>query len=96
MRPSECVGVEDGLGEGLWGFLGEVVADAAGYGPMSIFADELAGIGAGVGMRSAVRIAFKGDGGDDDGRAFGEALFQTVKPGIASGKAKTSLTVKAK
>src|SRR5215472_18325622 len=50
----ERVDVEDRLGEGLRGFLGQVVPDAARDRPVLVLACELAGVSAWVRVRRAV------------------------------------------
>src|SRR3954451_11427418 len=61
-----AVGVDDGLGKGLRCFLRQVVADAAGNQAIVVAARELLGVGAWIGMRRAVGVAFHRDGWDAD------------------------------
>ena len=48
-------------GEGLWGFLRQIVPDAALDDPVLIFAGELLGIGAGLRVRRAIGVALHRD-----------------------------------
>ena len=65
-------------GKGLRRFLRQIVPDAARDQPVRIFAREFLGIGTRVRMRRAIGIAFEGDGGHRDDRAFGKPLVQIV------------------
>jgi hypothetical protein len=55
----------------LWGFLRQVVANAAFDNSVLIFAGEFAGIGSGVRVWCAVGVAFERNGEHVDGRALG-------------------------
>ena len=46
--------VDDGFGEILWGFLRQVVPDAAGDRPVRVLAGELLGIGTRIRVRGTV------------------------------------------
>lgn len=83
----EGVGVDYGLGKGLRGFLGEIVADAAGDEAVIVFAGEPGAIGGAVGVDGAVGVAFESDGGDGDYGCGGEALFVIVVFVFAFGEA---------
>ena len=63
---SKAVDIDDRLGEGLWGFLRQIVPNAALDDPMFIFAGEFTSIDAPVRMRCAVVVTFQGDGGHGD------------------------------
>src|SRR5215472_527409 len=78
LHRSEAAGVGDRLGEGLRGFLGQVVPYAAEDGPVRVLAGEFAGIGAGIGVWCAVGVALEGDGGHGDTREFSEPPLQIV------------------
>src|SRR5438105_13392571 len=73
---SRSVDVDHGLRKGLRGFLRQIVPDAAGDGPVRIFARKFPGIGTGVQMRRTVGITFEGDGGHGDDRALGKPLVE--------------------
>ena len=75
---SNLGGLDGRFGKGLWRFLRQIMPDAAFDDPVRIFAGEFLGIGAGIGVRCTVGIAFKGDGGHSDDRHFGKPLFQIV------------------
>ena len=77
------VGVDDGLGEFLGCFLGQVLPDAALDHTVRVFTREFLGVGAGVRVRSAVGVALEGDGGHGDGRKGGEPPLRTVVRRIA-------------
>src|SRR5262249_27408622 len=79
--------VDDRLGEGLRGFLGQVVPDAACDGPVLVVAGELAGVGAGVRVRRAVGVAFERDGGHGDGPGGTPRRLQVVVVRLAGGQA---------
>ena len=76
---SKAVDFDDSFGEGLWGFLRQVVPDAAGDNPEFIFAREFFAI-AGVVVRvwCAVGITFKGDRRYGDDWTCKELLFVLV------------------
>src|SRR2546430_10854416 len=95
LHRSVSVGVDDGLGEGTGGFLGQVVPDAAFDQPVLVPAGELAGVGAGVGVRGAVGVALEGDGRDGDGRGGGEAPLQVVIFRLALGPAESPAVIDA-
>ena len=81
--------IDHRLREGLRGFLRQVVADAAGDGPVRIFPREHFGIGAGFRMRRAVGVAFHGDGGHGDDRRMRQAAFpdRRISPRLRQGRA---------
>jgi hypothetical protein len=54
---SQRIDIDDRLGEGLRGFLGHVVPDAAFDHPVRVLAREFVGVGAGVGVGGAVGAA---------------------------------------
>ena len=85
-RRSIIVDLDDGLGKLLRGFLREVVPNAARDDPVLIFAREFPGIGTGLRVRGTIGIAFEGNGGHTDERAFGEVTPRPVEreapPGI--------------
>src|SRR4051794_22030923 len=72
------VDVDDRPGEGLRRLLRQVVADAAGDGPVRVRARELPRVGAGVRMRRAVGVAFEADRRDVDDGGLGQAALQRV------------------
>src|SRR5579862_1419449 len=84
---SVAVDIDYGLGEGLRGFLGQVVPDATADHPVLILARELAGIGAGVRVRRAVGVALESDGRHGDGREAGQLPLQVVVLRLARGQA---------
>ena len=61
--------------------------DATRDEPVCISARELLGVGAAVGVRRAVGIAFEGDGGHGDDGKFGELPFYRVVFRLALGQA---------
>src|SRR2546421_8378312 len=63
--------IDDGLGEGLRRFLGQIVPDAVLDGPVRILAREFGAVGCGVWMGCAIGIALKGDGGHRDHWSLG-------------------------
>src|SRR4029453_915110 len=65
------VDVDDSLRKSFGCFLWEVVADAALERPVLVAARELAGVGARVGVRGAVGVAFEGDRRHGDLRGGG-------------------------
>src|SRR5882672_1413788 len=69
---SDFGNVDDGLGKGLRGFLGQIVPDAAGDGPVRISAREFLGIGAGVRVWCAIGITFHRNRRHGDARGFGK------------------------
>src|SRR3979490_2157270 len=69
---------DDCFGKSLRGFLGQIVPDAALDEPVRIFAREFLGIGTGIRVWCTIGIAFKGNGGPGNDRAFGKPLFQIV------------------
>src|SRR3954451_14042845 len=73
LRPSD---VDDGLGEGPWRFLRQVVPDAARDDLVLVSPRELPGIGAGVGVWCAIGVALQGDGGHGDGGTRGQPPLQ--------------------
>ena len=91
--PIKGVDVNDGLGKGLWSFLGQIVTDAAGDSPVLIFAREFLGVSARIRMRCTIGVAFHGDRGDGDDRNFGKPLFQIVIFRLAFGQAKPPAVV---
>ena len=70
--------VDDSFGEGLWGFLRQIVPDPALDEPVLILAREFLGVRAGLRMWCAVGITFQRNGGHGDDRARGKPLFQIV------------------
>ena len=56
-----AVNVEDGLGEGLGCFLGQVMPDPAGDDPVGVVYRELLRVGARLRIRLAVGVALEGD-----------------------------------
>src|ERR1051325_5634349 len=70
--------IDHPFGESLWGFLRQIVADAAFDKPVRIFAGKLPGVGTGLEMRCTVGIPFKRNGGHSDNRKFRKALLQIV------------------
>src|SRR5713226_3829016 len=75
---SITVDFDDGCGEGLRGFLRQIVPDAALDDPVRIFTREFLGIGTGVWMRRTIGITFKGNGGHGYDRTSGKPLLQIV------------------
>src|ERR1700681_3232796 len=75
---SITVNVDYSLGEGLRGFLRQIVTDAALDDPVRVVAREFLGIGTGVRMWCTIGITFKGNGRHGDDRAFGKPLFKIV------------------
>src|SRR5262245_49222052 len=63
------------------------MADAARDRAVLIFARELFGIGAGLGMRRAIGIAFQRDRRHGDDRRLGKLLFKSVIVLLALGEA---------
>src|ERR1700761_506014 len=59
---SEAGDVDDGLGEGLRRFLGQVVPYSAADLAVLVLAAEFGGVGGGLWVRRAVGVAFHGDG----------------------------------
>src|SRR6185437_14200943 len=53
--------IQDGRGERIRGLLRKVVPDAADDGAVLVGTGELRGVGARIGVRRAVRVAFEGD-----------------------------------
>ena len=60
-RRSDLGDVDDRLGEGLWGFLRQIVPHAARDEAVLIFTREFAAIGRGFRMGRAVGVAFHSD-----------------------------------
>ncbi len=90
----EAVDVDDSLGEGLWGFLREVVSDAAFDDAECIFAGEFFAIAAVVVcVWCAVSIALKHDCGHRDNRTLKEPLFKVVIPGFPLSQVETPAVV---
>ena len=81
------IDVDDGFGKGLRGLLRQIVPDAALDGPVRISARELSGIGAGLRVRCAIGVTFKGDRRHGDDRTVGEPFFQIVIFRLAFGQA---------
>src|SRR5215467_15748015 len=86
LHRSEAIDVGYRLGEGLRGFLGQVVPDAALDRPVRVLTGKLAGVGAGVWVRRAVGVPLEGDGGHGDGRQGGEPPLQVVVLRLALGQ----------
>src|SRR5215207_4048393 len=72
------VDFDDSFGKGLRGFLRQIVPNTARDDPVPIFAREFLGIGPGVRVGCTIGIAFEGNGGHTNERAFGKPLFQIV------------------
>ena len=66
--------------------LRQIVPDAAGKGPVRIFAGEFPGVRTGLRVRRSVGVAFEGDGGYADDRTLREPLFQIVVLRFAFGQ----------
>src|SRR5450432_315843 len=77
-RLSVTIDFVDSFGERLRSFLWQIVADAAGDGPVRVFAGEFVSVGTGVRMWGAVGIAFHGHGGHGDGRTCRQPLFKVI------------------
>src|SRR5918911_767832 len=75
-RPLVAVDLDDSLGEGLGGFLRQIVPDATRNDPVCVSARKFAGVGTGVRVWGAIGVAFKGDRGDSNGRTFRQPPFQ--------------------
>jgi hypothetical protein len=75
---SESVNINDGLGEGFWSFLRQIVADAALDGSLCVLAGEFLGVGTGIRVWGAVGVTFHSDGGYGDDGGLGELRFQVV------------------
>src|ERR1700691_2226604 len=86
-RPSSHIGFDDSFSECLRRFLGQVVANAAGDDPMLVPTRKLLGVSAGLGVRSAIGVAFERDGRHGNIWACCESLVQIVIPRFASGEA---------
>src|SRR6516225_8958675 len=71
----QAVGLFDRVREVGRCFLRQVVADAAGKGPVRVLAREPRGVGGGIGVRRTVRIAFERDRWHADRREGREPLF---------------------
>src|SRR5882724_11932748 len=84
---------ENGFGKGLRGFLRQIVSDTALDGSVRILAGELIGVGARLGMRSAVRVAFHRDGRHSDDRGGGQPLLEVVVLALAVGEAEPPAVV---
>jgi hypothetical protein len=85
-RRSDFGDVDDRLGKGLWGFLRQVVPNAARDEPVLISTRELAAISRGFRMGRAVGVAFHSDRGNGDDGPLGEFLFQIVVFPLAVGE----------
>src|SRR5690242_8374623 len=85
--------VDDGLGEGLRGFLRQVVPDAAGDGPVLVLAGELVPVGGGFRVRCAVGVTFEGDRRNGDDRTRGQPPFEIVVSFLAVGQAEPPAVV---
>ena len=81
--------VDDGLRKRLGRFLWKVVTDASLDEPMRILPGEFLGIGARIGMRRTVRVAFERYRGNGDRRKFRKALFKRGVFRLAFCKAET-------
>jgi hypothetical protein len=75
----EAVGFFDRLGEVERRLLGQVVADAAGEGPVHVLAGEPRGVGGGIGVRRTVRVALERDRRHRDRREGREPLLDHVE-----------------
>jgi len=69
------VDVYDRLGKCLGRLLRQIVPDTSGDDPVRVLAGEFPGIGTGIRVRCAIRIAFESDSGHSDDRPFGKPLF---------------------
>jgi hypothetical protein len=92
-RRSIPVDVHDRLGEGLRGFLRQIVPDTARDDAVRIGARECLGIRTGVRVRRPVGIPFQRDGGHGDDRPLGQALFQGVVWRLACGQTQAPTVV---
>jgi hypothetical protein len=81
------VDVDDGLSEGLRGFLGQIVTNAAFDQPVLVLAEEFVAIRRRHRMRRTVGIAFKGDRGHGDDRSRAQLRFQIIVSLIAGRQA---------
>src|SRR3974377_676622 len=80
---------DDGFGKILWGFLRQVVPDAAGDRPVRVLPGELLGIGTRIRVRGAVGITFQGNRRHGNNRTFGKPIFQLVVFRLAFGQTET-------
>ncbi len=77
-RRSVGVDLDDGLGEGLGGFLRQVVPDTTRDEPVRVLAGELLGVGSGIRVWCAIRVTLEGDGGHGDDRSLGKPPFEVL------------------
>ena len=73
-----CTDIDNGLGEGGRRFLGQIVADTAGDGPMLVFAGEFVRVCTGLQVWRAIGVAFERNGGQRDHGGLRQPLFQIV------------------
>ncbi len=77
------VDVRDCVDERPGCFLGQVVSDAAGNGPVGVLAREIAGIRAGLWVRCPVGVTLEGDGRHRNHWSRSELFLQIVVRGFA-------------
>ena len=73
-----AINFEHSFGKSLRRFLRQIVANAAFYEPVGVFAREFLGVGARVRVRRTVGIALERDGRCGDDGAFGKPPFQII------------------
>src|SRR5258706_12652496 len=76
------VDVDDGLSEGLRGFLGQIVTDAAFSQPVLVLAGEFVTIRSRLRMRRAVGIAFKRNRRHGDDRSRAQLRLKVIVLGV--------------
>src|SRR5580704_4491869 len=85
---SKAGDINDRLGEGLRGFLRQIVPNAAGDEAVVIFPREPRAVRRLGRMRRTVRVAFHGNRGHSDRGKCGQPLFQVIILSLAIGLAK--------
>src|ERR1700732_1790698 len=83
---SKARDIQDRLGEGLRGFLWQIVANSALGRSVRILAGEFPSVRVRLWMWRAIGVTFKSDGGHRDGGTRGKALFQFVILRLALGQ----------